>query len=856
MRIVLPESLRVRLAWHETLPNHGPESLALVDKASPSTRLGSPAGKPSGNTVSRQQIAAAPMTPLNGSGCAAGHPSADGCRPFLTRRARAALLPLLVLGACAQTNPLGVAPLPQTTANLERTPRVSGSVGRPSQLPPAQFAYGTTTPRPTTVGAPGVREEVGGNISLDFVDTDIREVVAQILGNALHLNYSIDPSVKGTATFRTARPLPRSRLLPTLQVLLAQNGAAMVAANGLYRITQTGEATTAAVSAGDTSAGGVVLRLRFASAEPLAKLLTPFAGSLAKIAAEPGSNALLISGDPAARDALAALARNFDTEALAGQSYALLPVPSGSAKDFASAMEATFKSGTGGALAGLVRIVPLERLGSVLIIAHEPRYIDEARRVFSLVARGHRFSERSWHVYYLQNSHSDDMAYLLQQAFTPNRVTAQPTQAGQASRAGPGQFNGAGGIGQGGGFGGYGTGQGGGFGGNGIGQGGGFGPGGGFGQGSFSQGGFVGAASGMGPPGYGPGGGGQPPGSDPSGAGHPPGTASANPLLGGLDTTGTGNETGAEGMRIVPNTQNNAVLVYATPQEASSVEAMLRKVDILPLQVRIDAVIAEVTLTDQLQYGTQFMFQGSSIVPALAAASSGGITASVFSGKGIKEILGALQKITTVDVLSSPDLLVVDNETAHLMVGAAVPYLAQTAQSTLTSNAPIVNSVQYQQTGVLMDVTPRVNSGGLVTLDVSQEVSDVAADVTTTGLNSPTFNERRVLSRVVVQDGQTVGLAGLIQDSVNKSNGGVPWFKDIPILSFFVSQQDNERNKTELLVLITPHVIHDQRDARAFTEDLREQLPSAAVVPQLSRTLPATGSPDPLAHLRRRGGLQ
>src|SRR5262249_46452266 len=160
--------------------------------------------------------------------------------------------------------------------------------------------------------------------------------------------------------------------------------------------------------------------------------------------------------------------------------------------------------------------------------------------------------------------------------------------------------------------------------------------------------------------------------------------------------------------------QNNAVLVYATPQEAGSVEAMLRRLDILPLQVRIDAVIAEVTLSDQLQFGTQFLFEGSTIVPPLAAANSGGITRLLFSRKGIREILGAIQQVTTVDVLSSPALLVVDNQTAQLMVGAAVPYLSQTSQSTLTPNAPIVNSVQYQQTGVIMGVTPRVNSGGLV----------------------------------------------------------------------------------------------------------------------------------------------
>ena len=136
------------------------------------------------------------------------------------------------------------------------------------------------------------------------------------------------------------------------------------------------------------------------------------------------------------------------------------------------------------------------------------------------------------------------------------------------------------------------------------------------------------------------------------------------------------------------------------------------------------------------------------------------------------------------------------------------------------------------------------------------EVSDVGTGVTTPGLQSPTFNERRVTSRVVVQDGQSVGLAGLIGDNISKSNGGGPWFKDIPFLSFFVSQPNNERTKNELLLLIAPHVIHDERDARAFAEDLREQLPSAARVPDESTNLPATGSPDPMLNLRRRLRLQ
>ena len=140
----------------------------------------------------------------------------------------------------------------------------------------------------------------------------------------------------------------------------------------------------------------------------------------------------------------------------------------------------------------------------------------------------------------------------------------------------------------------------------------------------------------------------------------------------------------------------------------------------------------------------------------------------------------------------------------------------------------MVNSINYQQTGVIMEVTPRVNSGGLVTLDIMQDVSRSRPDHDARASTRRRSTERNVTSRVVVQDGQTVGLAGLITDSMTRTNQGMPWLKDIPILGLLAGSQNNARQRTELLVLITPHVVHDQRDARALTEDLRDQLINAA----------------------------
>ena len=225
---------------------------------------------------------------------------------------------------------------------------------------------------------------------------------------------------------------------------------------------------------------------------------------------------------------------------------------------------------------------------------------------------------------------------------------------------------------------------------------------------------------------------------------------------------------------------------------------------------------------------------------------------------GAPFVISALQAVTKVNVLSSPQILVTDNHPARLQVGSLVPYLTGSSTSNITPNAPIVNSIDYRETGVITEVTPRVNSGGLVTLDISQEVSNIDPNVTpaTTGINSPTFFERSVQSRVVVQDGQTIGLAGLIQDSSSGGNSGIPWLKDVPMLGFLAGTQNNTRTRTELLLLITPRVIRDQRDARAATEELRAGLSNAAVVPQLLQGLKQSGSSDPGAKLRRDLGLQ
>jgi general secretion pathway protein D len=763
---------------------------------------------------------------------------------------------LTVLSGCAHRHTTEPAvllpPLPELSRDTGRaSARVSGPVN--VTLPTSKVAVSTAPAATVSIGA-GTEGMGGGANQFDFADTDIREVAAQILGNTLHVNYTIDPSVHGTATLRTVTPVANRQLIPILQSLLQQNGATLVQTGGVYRVLPIQAAQ--GVAGGEGTAGGMMIPLRYAEAENLAKALQPYAQAGARVIGVPASNSIVVSGEPAQRDALAELIRAFDVDELAGQSYALLPAENGTATELTEAMKQALRSAQGGTLAGEIRVVPMSRVNAVLVIANNPAYIEQARRAFAVVERGRRQTMRTWHVYYLQNGTANDVAYVLQEAFTPNNVTAQPSARATGQQGG---VSGASGVSSLSGFGGSSSsGSSGGLSGlGGSSSGGGSSLGGGSTGGLFGGGGTTGSG-GQGTPSR--------PGASSTGS---------NPLLGGITDSGGGGSAGADAMRVIPNPDNNAILIYGTGEEEDTVEAMLRKIDILPLQVRIDAIIAEVTLNDNLNFGTQFYFRHHGINGGLSnqtvqsAATSAGTVLNALpqtalpnfvfnaAGKDGDIVIQALQDVTTVKVLSAPELLVLDNETAQLQVGAQVPVQNGTL-STVGSAIGTVSSTSYVSTGVITQVTPRVNSGGLVTLDVEQEVSAVlpqSSNNSGSSINSPSFSSRAVKSRVVIQDGQTVGLAGLITDNVTHDNSGIPWLKDIPVLGLLTGTQTNTRARTELLILLTPHVLHDQRDARALTEDLREQLPRAAMVPFDLQNLRQQGSSDPSAKLRQSTGL-
>jgi general secretion pathway protein D len=308
-----------------------------------------------------------------------------------------------------------------------------------------------------------------------------------------------------------------------------------------------------------------------------------------------------------------------------------------------------------------------------------------------------------------------------------------------------------------------------------------------------------------------------------------------------------------ESLRIVADARNNALLIYATPVEYQLIEAAVKKLDIVPLQVLIEATIAEVTLNDALKYGVEWFFNvgNSKFVfrtaePPINTPSPGpGLILSQLPGfsylltsNDVSVVLNALTQITDVKVISSPQLLVLDNEPARLQVGDQVPIAVRSSVSVIDPEAPVVNEIEYRDTGVILDIIPRVNASGLVVLDIIQEVSDVVVRPgvqTSTTTTTPTIAQRRIASTVAINSGETIALGGLIRDNTSKSVSGIPLLSDIPVLgNLFKTTSDNVA-RTELLVLLTPRVVRDRQDARTITEELRSRLRTLTPLPERIR---------------------
>ncbi len=615
-----------------------------------------------------------------------------------------------------------------------------------------------------------------GDITLNVVNAEIQDVVRLVLEDALGVNYVIDPAIKGAITVRTSRPIPPENALATLGSILSLHGAALINVDGLYKIVPLDQAATAGGEpmgrtpsrARDVMSGVQVAPLHHADAAQLTKLLQPFVADKGSIQVDAARNTLLLLGSPDQTATLTDLIDMLDVDWMRGMSIGIFPLKAVGARQLSDELNQVLGDPDAAGLAGGVRLVPLERLSALVVIASKAESLKRVQTWIDRLDKPGEGQGDQVYVYEVQHGRAADLAAVLGELFD-----IRSTSVGEDNLLAPGLEP--------------------------------------IELGSAS----LGTVSGDDTDGARP--------TDADDRQQHQGSAQRSFTTQAL--TGGREETGA---RIVADETSNALLIRTTSESYKKIRTALQELDKQPLQVLLEATIAEVTLKDELSYGVQW-FLGSDESSVTLSEFGNGSVGQLFPGfsgllsRGdVRVVLNALDSVSEVNVISSPQILVLDNQTAQLEVGDEVPIVTQQAEGIETSDARVVNTVEQRQTGVILNVTPRVNANGHVVLDIRQEVSDVVR-TTTSGIDSPTISQRRINTSVAVSSDQTVVLGGLIQDNVEDVDRGVPILKDIPGIGALFSATTKATSRTELLVLITPKVLTNQQETQAATDELRRR---------------------------------
>jgi general secretion pathway protein D len=653
--------------------------------------------------------------------------------------------------------------------------------------------------------SPAQFENIGGDagVTLNLVNVPAQQAAKIVLGDILSVRYTIAPGIEGKMTVQTPKPVAKSEVIDLFQSALRANNATLVNGNGIYKIVPLDQASVGArisVTDAPRSADKVgsalhIVQLQYVSASEIRRILEPISPRGGIVRADDTRNTITLSGNDHEIAGMMDAISIFDVDVMKGMSFALVPVRISDPAVIAEELRTVFSSEREGPMAGMVQFLPNKRLGAVLIVSSQPKYLQRAETWVRRMDAQAEGSEKQFFTYAVQNRRAQEIVDVLQGMFS--NETAGGRGSTQARNVAP-QY-GAASVQS---------------------------------QPMLQQ---SSASLGMTAMGGGlPVGGGLGTTSTGFGVTQPPqgtaGSANASRQTRQVSEVGRDETTGEPRIKLAADEAKNVILIEASPVDYRRVMRIIGTLDVIPNQVLIEAMIAEITLNDDLKFGIRSFLNGGKN-SATFSDDPGGAVASVFPGFSyafttakFAATLNTLNQITDVNIISSPSLTVVDGRTAVLQVGDQVPITTQSAVSVaVTTGAPIVNSVSYRDTGVILSLTPRINQSGRVLLDIEQEVSNVSTTTTST-INSPTITERRVKTSVVVNNGDALVLGGMIQNSTTITKSQIPLIGDIPIIGSALGNKDNQKAKTELIVLITPHVIRNLNEARQVTDEFRREL--------------------------------
>jgi len=645
---------------------------------------------------------------------------------------------------------------PQAEAPKARIRRGSGQFIDPQAAPPSAAG--------------------GGDVVLNFEGESIHEVVRVILGDLLGHNYAIAPEVQGTVTYATAQPITPAQALDVLEMVLTWNDARLIYADGRYQVVPANAALAglSARSGAAASARGFetrVVPLRYIAAAEMEKLLSPYARPGTIVAVDSGRNAITVAGSRAELDNYLRTIHLFDVDWLAGMSVGVFPLQSGRAVRVVADLENVFGAHSGSPVAGMFRFMPLEGANAIVVITPQPAYLTQIQGWLEDIDRaGQEPRLYAWELRYIR---ARELAQRLAEVFGGGASVADEGVSSPRLMPGltPSVLDSDG----------------------------------------LSAGGL--------------------PASD-TGAGLGNGAFSLSP-----QAVGSGAVTldiGGDHVGVAAVEETNTLLIRTTPGAWSSIREVIERLDVMPLQVHIEAQVATVQLTGALEYGVNWYLEHAAIeagLPSLdlsvnpnlprqwstfgASAGGNGLSWTLFKNDAAA-ILRALDQVSDVRLLQTPSVFVRNNVEATLNVGDRIP-VASTSVNPIGGSDTSLTQVQYLETGTILKVRPRVTREGMVFLDIVQEISAPVGNADVNG--NYRISTRRLKTEAVAQDGDTVILAGLINDSSERRASGIPWLSRLPVIGSLFGSQGTRNERSETIVLITARIVPNAQQARDFTDE-------------------------------------
>ncbi|MGV6872691.1 secretin N-terminal domain-containing protein [Pseudochelatococcus sp. B33] len=667
-------------------------------------------------------------------------------------------------------------------------------------------------------GAPALNPEE--RVTIDFIRASINFVLTQLLGGALGVNYIAPDDLGGSVTFRTEEPVPKSQLLYVVRDILTRNGLAIRYLNGIYHIGS--PQVIEALQANAREDGGDVTTRVVQLAKHNAANVISIAGRLLpdNVTLMPSnvSDKIILRAPSQDIQQIERTLQSISRDGLGDDKVAVVPVQHSAPERLAAQLTAFYEARIPNG-ADMPTIVPLERQRAILIAARDMGMLNGIRQLAQLMDR-EATDEPTLRVIELRHLVAEEIAGPLNEIFGGSGNSPQNTRsASAAQRAAGGSEAGA-------------TGSGGR-------------------QAAatqdmprrmptipqegmlhdsdlgseaaprFSMPGLVNDASGR------------------RAANRRSSTAEAlaspRSAGGGSRLLAEASNTGS--VRIVPDPRTNTLMVYSTFADFQRIRDVLSTMDVPQSQLAIEAMIVEVELNDQLEHGVQMYLQGPNVAARTAGSAlpAGGLGVVEDTGDNkafvslggqvgnyrIEAIMSALQAVTRIKVISSPYLTVLDGKTARLVVGDQISYAVSNQTSQNSGNVTVTQQIEIKDTGIVLDVTPRIYASNSVAMRINQSVSTPSATIQN---GNPVIATREVTSNVLGQSGRTILLGGLIQDRFEDTETGVPVLQNAPIIGDLFKSRTDRVRRVELLIMLTPRVIRNTNQLEDITKLLRAQI--------------------------------